>query len=76
MTIGGERELKIYVVYINFLGGDQKVALGLTRLLLRLTLRGISKKSLIKNIIIENSMLEIAKRFLRVTLNNFAVHNL
>ena len=67
---------KIYVFYINFLGGDQKVALGLTRLLLRLTLRGISKKSLVKNIIIENSMLEISERFLLVTLNNFAVHNL
>ena len=72
MTIGGEREL----VYINFLGGDQKVALGLTRLLLRLTLRGISKKFLVKNIIIKNSMLEISERFLLVTLNNFAVHNL
>ena len=72
MTIGGEREL----VYINFLGGDQKVALGLTRLLLRLTLRGISKTFLVKNIIIKNSMLEISERFLLVTLNNFAVHNL
>ena len=67
---------KIYAVYINFLGGDQKVALGLTRLLLRLTLRGISKKSLVKNIMIENSMLDISERFLLVTLNNFAVHNL
>ena len=72
MTIGGEREL----VYINFLGGDQKVALDLTRLLLRLTLRGISKTFLVKNIIIKNSMLEISERFLLVTLNNFAVHNL
>ena len=71
-----KESFKIYVVYINFLGGDQKVALGITRLLLRLTLRGISKKSPVKNIIIENSMLEISERFLLVTLNNFAVHNL